>query len=191
MVHIDSRSALGQASVVLDDEAGTQQVVEYLISLGHTRFCEISGPLNWYSAQIRHKSCVRVFQSYGIEPPVHVEGNWTTPGGYQATRRLLEQGHSFTAVIAANDSMALGALYALHQFGYAVPGDVSVVGFDDIPEAAYFIPPLTTVRSNYIQLGAVGFEYLMQLMDDPDTPPVQKVIMPKLTVRESTKPANT
>jgi DNA-binding LacI/PurR family transcriptional regulator len=191
VVHIDSRPVANLASVKLDDAAGTQQIVEHLISLGHTRFCEISGPLNWYSAEIRHRTCVRVFQSYGIEPPIHIEGNWTTPGGYQATRRLLEQGHSFTAVIAANDSMALGAMYALHQFGLAVPGDISVVGFDDIPESAYFIPPLTTMRSNFIQLGAIGFEYLIQLMDDPDTPAVQKIITPKLIVRESTGSANT
>lgn len=191
VVQIDSRPAENLASVRLDDVAGTQQIVEHLISLGHTRFCEISGPANWYSARVRHQTCVRVFQSYGIEPPVHIEGNWTTPGGYQATRRLLEQGHTFTAVIAANDSMALGALYALHQFGHSVPEDVSVVGFDDIPEAAYFIPPLTTMRSNYIQLGALGFEYLIQLMDSPDAPAVQKLIAPKLIVRDSTRPANT
>jgi DNA-binding LacI/PurR family transcriptional regulator len=189
IVHIDSRPAGNLASVRLDDAAGTQQIVEHLISYGHTRFCEISGPLNWYSAQIRHQTCVREFQSYGIEPPLHIEGNWTTPGGYQATRRLLEQGHSFSAVIAANDSMALGVLYALHQFGIAVPDEVSVVGFDDIPEAAYFIPPLTTMRNNYIQLGTAGFEYLMHLMDDPDTPMVQKVIAPKLVVRDSTRSA--
>ena len=191
VVHIDSRPATNLASVRSDDAAGTEQIVEHLISLGHTRFCEISGPMNWYGAQTRHKACVRVFQSYGIEPPVHIEGNWTTPGGYQATRRLLEQGTSFTAVIAANDSMALGALYALHQSGRSVPEDVSVVGYDDIPEAAYYIPPLTTVRNNYIQLGALGFEYLMQLMDDPDAPAVQKTVPHKLIVRESTSAANT
>jgi LacI family transcriptional regulator len=190
VVHIDSRPSTTLASVILDDAGGTQQVVEHLISLGHTRFCEISGPLNWFSAQVRHRACVQVFQSYGIEPPVHVEGNWTTPGGYQAARRLLEQGHSFSAIIAANDSTAQGVLYALHQFGLRVPGDVSVVGFDDIPEAAYFIPPLTTVRHNFIQLGTLGFEYLLQLMDDPETPAVQKLVTPKLIVRTSTQSAN-
>ena len=191
IVHIDSQPTANLASVRLDDAIGTQQIVEHLISQGHTRFCEISGPMNWYSAQIRHRACVQTFQSYGIAPPVHIEGNWTTPGGYQATRRLLEQGHTFTAVIAANDSMALGALYALHQFGLSVPQDVSVAGFDDLPESAYFIPPLTTIRSNYIQLGALGFEYLMQLMDDPDMPAVQKLVTPKLIVRDSTGLANT
>jgi LacI family transcriptional regulator len=190
VVHIDSHPSTNLASVILDEAGGTHQIVEYLIAQGHTHFCEISGPLNWHSAQVRHQACRRVFQSYGIELPVHAEGNWTTPGGYQAARRLLEQGHSFSAVIAANDNMALGALYALHEFGLNVPDHVSVVGFDDIPESAYFIPPLTTVRHNYIQLGALGFEYLLQLMDDPETPIVQKVITPKLIVRASAAPPN-
>lgn len=189
IVQIDSHPTAELTSVNLDDAAGTQQLVEHLIALGHTRFCEITGPMNWYSAQVRHQTCMRVFQTYGIEPPFSVEGNWTTPGGYQAARRLLEQGYLFTAVIAANDSMALGALYALHQSGLAVPEDVSVAGFDDLPESAYYIPPLTTVRSNYIQLGADAFELLMQSMDDFDTPAIQKLISPKLIVRESTRPA--
>ncbi len=94
-------------------------------------------------------------------------------------------------MLAANDNTALGALCALHQHGLHVPDDVSVVGFDDIPEAAYFIPPLSTVRHDYIQLGASGFEYLLQLMDDPETPIVQKVIAPKLILRESSQPAAT
>jgi DNA-binding LacI/PurR family transcriptional regulator len=189
VVHIDSQPSLSLPSVILDERYGTQQVIEHLISLGHKRFCEISGPLNWYSSQIRHQTCQDVLSEHAIEPPLHIEGNWSTPGGYQATRRLLEQGHSFSAIIAANDSMALGAYRALHQAGLRVPEDVSVVGFDDILEAAYYTPPLTTIRHNYIQLGTLGFEYLLQLMDDPETIIEQKVITPKLIVRESTAPA--
>jgi DNA-binding LacI/PurR family transcriptional regulator len=190
VVHIDSQPSLNLPSVILDEREGTRQIIEHLISLGHRRFCEISGPLNWYSGQVRHQTCLDVLNEYGLEPPLHVEGNWSTPGGYQAARRLLEQGHSFSAIIAANDSMALGAYRALHQAGLHVPDEVSVVGFDDILEAAYFTPPLTTVRHNYIQLGAMGFEYLLQFMDDPDTRIEQKVITPKLIVRESTGSAN-
>ena len=93
----------------------------------------------------------------------------------------------FTAIISANDSMAFGAIRALYEAGLTVPHDVSVVGFDDIPEAAYFFPPLTTVRRNLIQLGMAGFEYLMQVMDDPEMPPNQKVLLPRLIFRESTE----
>jgi LacI family transcriptional regulator len=191
VVYIDAYRSSDTASVNLDEADGTRQIIEHLISLGHRHFCEISGPLNWFSAQVRHQACLQTFQSHGLDAPVHIEGNWTTPGGYQAARRLLEQGHHFTALIAANDNMAMGALYALHQHGLTVPGDVAVVGFDDIPEAAYFIPPLSTVRHNYIQLGTDGFDYLLQLMDDPDTPILQKTIAPKLILRESTQPSGT
>lgn len=186
VVCIDSHRALNLPAVSLDERHGTQQVVEHLIGLGHTRFCEISGPLNWYSGYVRHQACLDILRAHGLAEPIHVEGNWSTPGGYQAIRRLIEQGHTFSAVIAANDSMALGAYRALHEAGLTVPQDVSVVGFDDMLEAAYFTPPLTTVRHNYIQLGTQAFEYLMQLMDDPETEVQQQFITPKLIVREST-----
>lgn len=188
VIYIEAQPSPQLPSISLDDWYGTQQVIEHLIGLGHSRFCEISGPLNWYSAQLRHQACLETLKEHGLEAPIHIEGNWSTPGGYQATRRLLEQGHQFSAVVAANDNMALGAYRALHQAGLSVPNHVSVVGFDDILEAAYFTPTLTTVSHDYIQLGAVGFEYLMQLMDDPETRIEQKLIRPKLIVRESTSP---
>jgi DNA-binding LacI/PurR family transcriptional regulator len=75
----------------------------------------------------------------------------------------------------------------LYEAGLAVPQDVSVVGFDDVPEAAYFCPPLTTVRRNLIQLGVTGFEYLMQVTDDPEAPAQQKVLPPRVVFRESTR----
>ena len=104
-----------------------------------------------------------------------------------AKRLLADQHHDLTAIIAANDSMALGTLRALYEAGLAVPDDVSVVGFDDIPEAAYFTPPLTTVRRNLIQLGVTGFEYLMQRMDDLSAPAQQQVILPRVMFRASTQ----
>lgn len=188
VVFIDSNNSAHTPSVVLDEAEGTRQIIEHLIALGHEKFCEISGPLNWYSAQIRHQTCVDVLKQHHLPAPIHAESNWTTPGGYQATRRLLEQGKTFTAIIAANDSMALGAYRALHQAGLSVPDDVSVVGFDDIVEAAYLTPPLTTVRHNFIQLGTVGFESLLKLMDDPDSTIDQKIVPSYFVLRESTAP---
>jgi DNA-binding LacI/PurR family transcriptional regulator len=174
-------------SVNFDDALGAVQLMEHLIGLGHRKFCEISGPLTWHSTQIRHQAYLDVCKKYGLEKPLHIEGNWTTPGGYQATRRLLQQEHSFTAILAGNDSMALGAYRALHQAGLSVPDDVAIVGFDDIPEAAYFSPPLTTVHQNFIELGNLGLNYLIELMDSPEMPAEQKLIRPKLILRDSTK----
>jgi len=187
VVQIDSARSADIPSVITDDARGTKQIVEHLIALGHTNFCEISGPMNWFSAQIRHQACVQVFEAHGMAPPVYEQANWTPSGGYQATRRLLEKGIPFTALISANDNMAFGAIRALGEAGFSVPGDISIVGYDDIPEAAYCMPPLTTVRQNFIQLGLTGFEYLMRLMDDPETPLEQYTIPSKVIFRESSR----
>jgi DNA-binding LacI/PurR family transcriptional regulator len=186
-VQVGAYSSKKFPSVNFDDNLGALELMEHLISLGHRKFCEISGPLTWHSTQIRHQAYLDVCKKYGFEKPLHIEGNWTTPGGYQATRRLLQQEHSFTAILAGNDSMALGAYRALHQAGLSVPDDVAIVGFDDIPEAAYFSPPLTTVHQNYIELGNLGLNYLIELMDSPEMPAEQKLIRPKLILRDSTK----
>jgi DNA-binding LacI/PurR family transcriptional regulator len=187
VVQIDSQRSPDVPSVIIDETYGTQQMVEHLIQLGHTDFCEITGPLDWFSAQVRHEACVKTFRAHCMEPPSFVEANWTVSGGYRAARRILETGCPFSAIISANDSMAFGAIRALHEAGLAVPQDVSVVGFDDIPEAAYFFPPLTTVRRNLVQLGIAGFETLLQMMDDPEAPVQQKVLLPRLVFRESTR----
>lgn len=186
IVQIDSHRSTGLPSINFSDAKGARLLMEHLIELGHRSFCEISGPLNWQGAQIRHETILKVCKEHNLEAPIHVEGNWATPSGYQATRRLLEQGRGFTAILAGNDKMALGAYRALHQAGLSVPGDVSVVGFDDIPEAAYFTPPLTTVRQNYIEMGNSGFDYLLQIMDEPTTRTRQQLVAPKLIIREST-----
>jgi DNA-binding LacI/PurR family transcriptional regulator len=186
-VFIDAHQAADVPSVVIDEAYGTRELVEHLIHLGHSRFGEISGPLDWLNAQVRHRACVETIAEHGIAPPLHVEANWTVSGGYRAAKRLLAEQRDLTAIIAANDSMALGTLRALHEAGLAVPDDVSVVGFDDIPEAAYFTPPLTTVRRNLIQLGMTGFEYLMQRMDDLSAAPQQQIILPRVMFRASTQ----
>ena len=185
-VLIDCERTSEIPSLVIDDYSGTKQLVEHLISLGHRDFCEITGPLDWFSAQIRHQTCHEVCREHDVPPPLHIEANWTPSGGYQAMRRLLEKKQHFTALISANDSMAFGAIRALHQAGLSVPEDVSIVGYDDIPEAAYFVPSLTTARQNFMQLGINGFEYLMQVMDEQDTPYTQQIIPSELIVREST-----
>ena len=186
-VFIDSHQASNTPSVVVDEAYGTEQLVEHLIQQGHARFCEISGPLDWLNAQVRHEACVQTFQAHSRDLPVYIEANWTVSGGYRAAKKLLADPHDCTAIIAANDSMALGVIRALHEAGLSVPEDVSVVGFDDIPEAAYFAPPLTTVRRNLIQLGVTGFEYLMQRMDELDISLQQRLIQPRVIFRSSTQ----
>ena len=186
-VFVDTHRAENTPSVVIDEAYGTRQLVEHLIELGHTRFGEISGPLDWLNAQVRHAACNETFAAHDIAPPLHIEANWTVSGGYRAAKQLLADHPALTAIIAANDSMALGTMRALYEAGLSVPDDVSVVGFDDMPEAAYFTPALTTVRRNLIQLGTAGFECLIKRIDNLDAPYQQQVILPRVIFRESTQ----
>jgi LacI family transcriptional regulator len=182
IVQIDGSRDPNIPSVVIDDAAGMQAVLDHLIDLGHSRFVEIAGPQDWFSAQVRHQTM------QGVEPIISIEGDWTAASAYEATRALPENG--FSAVVAANDQMALGVLRALQERGMNVPRDVSVVGYDDIPEAPYYSPPLTTIRQAFNEMGVVGIEYLLQLVEDPETPIQQHKITPTLITRQSSSSRN-
>jgi LacI family transcriptional regulator len=175
-------------SVVFDQGHGTEVALEHLMDLGHRQIAEISGPVMHIDARIRHETFSTVLRSKGLEPGPSVEGDFEVPGGYKATKQLLALKEPFTALFAANDRMALGALRALHEQGLRVPEDVSVVGFDDMTEAAYFTPPLTTVRQDLNALAHQSIDYLVSIIDNPDTPVQQRVLYPELIVRESTGP---
>jgi LacI family transcriptional regulator len=188
-VQIDTELGAKVPSVVIDQRFGSRLVTQYLIDLGHRALCEISGPLNWYGAQARHESWIKTLHQAGLAPGPSVEGDWTAAGGFRAANSLLDQGASFTGLVVANDQMALGAIRALRGRGLRVPEDVSVVGFDDIPEAAYFEPPLTTVCQNFAALGEQSVEYLVALIDNPHTPVHQRVLHPQLVERQSACPS--
>jgi len=186
LVLIDPEMGQEIPSIVVDQRYGSKLISEYLINLGHRRIAEISGPFNWFGAQSRHQQWQETLRSAGLAPGESVEGDWTANSGYHAVHRLLTLNPGFTALVVGNDQMALGAIYALNEYNLRVPDDVSVVGFDDVPEAAFFRPPLTTVRQDFSQLGETGVRYLLDRMQSPDTPPHQHIIYPKLIVRKST-----
>jgi DNA-binding LacI/PurR family transcriptional regulator len=186
-VQIDTLREANTPSVVIDQYYGSQLATQHLIDLGHRHICEISGHLHWFGAVARHESWRATLENAGLSAGMSVEGDWTAASGYTATRRLLTQGAEFTAIVAGNDQMALGAIRALHEHGLRVPEDVSIVGFDDIPEAAYFEPPLTTVRQRFDVLGQQCVEYLVKLITQPDTPLQQHVLYPQFVERLSTR----
>ncbi len=187
-VLIDTQLGSLAPSVVIDQRYGSQLVTQRLIDLGHRDICEISGPLDWFGALARHESWRATLEAAGLTPGVSVAGDWTAAGGYAAARRLLDGGARFTALVVGNDQMAFGAIRALRDSGRRVPEDVSVVGFDDIPEAAYYEPPLTTVRQDFDALGRQSVEYLVGLIDRPETPLHQRVLYPTLVERQSARP---
>jgi DNA-binding LacI/PurR family transcriptional regulator len=152
-VQIDTRPQTGIASVAIDQAFGSKLATEHLIKLGHHQIAEISGPLNWHDAMQRHQSWLDTMQSYQLSVEMSVEGNWTAQSGYEAVHELVKTKAKFTGLVVANDQMALGAIAALKELGLNVPQDVSIVGFDDVPEAAYFSPALTTIRQDFSALG--------------------------------------
>jgi DNA-binding LacI/PurR family transcriptional regulator len=121
----------------------------------------------------------------GAEPPPPLIGDWSPGAGYELGRQLAAD-PEVTAIFVANDQMALGVLRALHLAGREVPGDVSLVGFDDIPEARYLTPPLTTIRQDFDEVGRRSLLRLLQAID-PDAEASPRVtVTPELIVREST-----
>jgi DNA-binding LacI/PurR family transcriptional regulator len=156
-----------------------------LIDLGHRNICEISGPLNWFGAAARHQGWRETMLAHGLEATGSIQGDWSAASGYEATLRLLGD-RPFTALVAGNDQMALGAIRALRSQDIQVPENVSVTGFDDTPDCAYYTPPLTTVRQEFDQLGQFGVAYLIERIDYPDTAIEQRVIQTTLIQRFST-----
>ncbi|MBI5957913.1 MAG: substrate-binding domain-containing protein [Chloroflexi bacterium] len=185
LVRIDAELGSPVPSVVIDQRQGSRLATQYLIDRGHQRIGEIHGPLNWFGARARHDSWNETLLAAGLTPGPFVGGDWTARGGYEAAHQLLDQRISVTALVIANDQMALGAMRAIRERGLRVPEDVSVVGFDDIPEAAYFDPPLTTIRQNFPALGEQSVDYLITLIASPETFFHQRVLYTELIERQS------
>jgi DNA-binding LacI/PurR family transcriptional regulator len=117
--------------------------------------------------------------------PAPVVGDWSARSGYLAGQALAGR-PDLTAVFVANDHMALGLLRALHECGRRVPQDVSVVGFDDVPESAYYLPPLTTVQQNFTEVGRQSIALLMEYLETASAPVRSRLLPPLLVVRDST-----
>ena len=171
--------------VQTDHAAGAHQAVAHLLELGHRRIAHIAGPADSFAAGQREEGWRSALTAAGLEVPAPVRGDWSAASGYAAGGRLDDA----TAVFVANDQMALGALRALADAGKTVPADVSVVGFDDIADAAEYRPPLTTVRQDFDALGARAVEVLLEDVESAaDTAPVVETFTPALVVRASTAP---
>jgi len=186
-VQIGAKLGANLPSVIYDQVQGARLATQYLIDLGHRQIAEITGPLLNYDAADRHEGWQITLANNGLESSLSVDGNFTIEGGYQAMCQLLDQGAQFTAVFAGNDSMALGAHTALRQHGLLVPDDVSIVGFDDVPESAHLVPALTPIRQDFQLMAQLAVEYIISLIENPTTPIYQRVLPPKLIIRESTR----
>ncbi|NDK30998.1 LacI family DNA-binding transcriptional regulator [Nesterenkonia haasae] len=174
-----------QNVVGIDQEMGARLAVEHLLSLGHRNVAHISGPEDWYDARGRVTGWRQLLSESGLHAGAQVgSSDWTAESGYVAAQQLLGQDRP-EAIFAANDYIALGAIRALETEGLSVPGDVSIVGYDDVDAAGYFMPPLTTIRQPFEQAGRAAMNMLLRI--SAGDPPGEGFIAPELVVRSSAR----
>jgi DNA-binding LacI/PurR family transcriptional regulator len=171
--------------VAVDQVAGAQLATAHLLELGHRTVWHISGPTDWLEAQDRVNGWRATLDAAGAPAPPVLIGDWSARSGHELGRELAAN-RDVTAVFVANDQMALGLLRALHEAGRRIPGDISVVGFDDIPEAEFFTPPLTTVRQNFNEMGRRSLLRLLEQIESGVREPRRETVPPELIVRAST-----
>lgn len=181
----DSQFAGRLPTVGADQERGARLAVEHLLGLGHRTVHLVAGPINSIPAQTRLGAWSAALRAHGRPIPAPFAGDWSPQAGYEAGMRIAAD-PSITAVLCANDEMATGVMMALHRRGVKVPEDVSVVGFDDLPLAAYLWPPLTTVRQDFAEIGRALVATLLDQMSAPHQAPVRTIVPTELIVREST-----
>ncbi|MFB7249970.1 LacI family DNA-binding transcriptional regulator [Microbacterium sp. NPDC056234] len=167
--------------------ASMPSLVDHLVEWGHRRIALIAGPDNWSASRNRTRAFHAALARHGLEAEAVVQGDWSARSGHAAVAEADGIGAA-TAVVAANDQTALGAMLALKESGRRVPEDVSVVGIDDIPEARYYDPPLTTVHNPFELQGRAALHRLLALID-PDHAIDLDVPLPQLMVRRSSGPA--
>ncbi|MGW1653362.1 LacI family DNA-binding transcriptional regulator [Streptomyces atratus] len=185
IVVADSDAGDRYAVVDTDQAGGTRDAVLHLLDLGHRTVWHLAGPETSYAAQRRTDAWRRTLEEAGRMPPPLVRGDWSAESGYRAGLHLAEQANC-TAVFAANDQMALGLLRALHERGRKVPQDVSVIGFDDIPESGSFLPPLTTVHQDFAEVGRRCVESALRQVRQGEAERGTTLVPTRLVVRDST-----
>ncbi len=174
--------------VAVDQFAGAVTATRHLLDLGHRTVWHIAGPKDFIEAQQRLEGWRHALECAGVERPRPLFGDWSARAGYDLGRRL-SRGGAITAIFAANDQMALGVLRAIQEAGLEVPAEVSVVGFDDIPEAPYLMPPLTTIRQDFDEVGRRSLRLLLTRIKTGEPALTGSLVQPQLVVRASTSAA--
>jgi DNA-binding LacI/PurR family transcriptional regulator len=179
LVTIDGDPALRRSLVTVDQPEGARLATQRLLDAGHDTVWHVSGPSEWFDSLGRIDGWRRTLEAAGAEVPPLIPADWSAASGYQAGL-VLARMPEVSAVFAANDHLALGILRALHERGRRVPDEVSIVGFDDVPESAYFIPPLTTIRPDFDAVARATLQSVLDQLDDRDAAPHQTTIAPVL-----------
>ena len=184
LVTIDGDPRRQAALVTVDQVAGARAATRCLLDAGHTTVWHVSGPDDWFDSAGRIEGWRATLSAAGAEIPPVIPADWSAAAGYRSGR-ILARMPEVTAVFAANDHLALGILRALSERGRAVPGEISVVGFDDVPEAAYFIPPLTTIRPDFRAVAETSLRTLLAQIEARRAVAERHTIAPTLVRRDS------
>jgi DNA-binding LacI/PurR family transcriptional regulator len=187
LVAVEAGPIDGIPTVAIDQYGGAVSATRHLLELGHSCIAHIAGPSDSQEVQLRLAGYRETVLAAGHRPSPPLFGDWSPRSGYELGAQLAAR-PEVTAIFVANDQMALGALRALDEAGRRVPDDVSIVGFDAIPEGEFFTPPLTTIRQDFIQIGRRGFELLRRRIEEGESPATHQVIASELIVRASTGP---
>jgi LacI family transcriptional regulator len=167
---------------------GGYKAGRHLLELGHRNIAMITGPLNNMATTERTNGFCKALEEAGVQlnPELVALGNWSYASGYPALRELLARNGGFSALFVHNDRMAIAAIEALREAGYRVPEDVSVIGYDDLPEAAFSNPPLTTIRQSAQDMGRTATRVLIDVIEKPDVEHPSITLSTELVVRQST-----
>lgn len=173
-------------AVWLDDATAALTATRYLLELGHRTVHHVAIPSPTGRSDRMH-GWRQALREARVRTPTPLEGGWTPRSGYEAGRALAAD-PDVTAVLCGNDDLALGVLHAMREAGRKVPDEVSVVGFDDVPQAAFYAPALTTVRQDFVGLGRDCFTLLRGVLDPLTEKASPQAARPELIVRESSGP---
>ncbi|MBY8881306.1 LacI family DNA-binding transcriptional regulator [Actinacidiphila acidipaludis] len=196
VVTVEGGHSLPIAGVSVDQDLGARLATGHLLAAGHRTVWHVAGPSDWLEAEARVRGWRATLEEAGVEVPPPLVGDWTPLSGYRAGQELAgrvaagqarRSSPDVTAVFVANDQMALGVMRAFREAGLSVPGQVAIAGFDDIPEAEFFAPPLTTVRQDFAAVGKASISLLTRRLDSPGRSEAERVVIePRLIVRSST-----
>jgi DNA-binding LacI/PurR family transcriptional regulator len=175
-------------ALATDQIEGARLATRHLIELGHRDILHLAGPQDWSEAEARMRGFLQEIGDAELATSPPILGDWTAEFGYYAGRELVRYG-GFTAVFAASDQMALGLLHAFRDAGLDTPRDVSVVGFDDVPDARHFFPPLTTVRQDFTAIGRRAVALVLGEVQ-PDEVVSGAPVVTDLIIRDSTGPVS-
>ncbi len=187
LVAIDGDPRSDHSLVTVDQVHGASLATQALLDAGHPTVWHVAGPANWFDSQGRIQGWRETLLRCGAEVPPITFADWSPASGYEVGA-MLARIREVTAIFAANDHLALGIMKALRERGRRIPEDVSIVGFDDIPEAAYLVPPLTTVRPDFAAVAQSSLALLTAQIESGGRSPQRRTIAPTLIERHSVAP---